>query len=257
MFLVSVILAVPMQLFMSEATAAENKKLVYDDAGLLSQEDYEALNVMANQYGAKRQTDFIIVTSKDTGNVDVVKMTDDFYDKQAPGYDKPHGNAAILMLDMKNREVYLAGFYKGKQYLDDKRLDQLRAKITPKLTSGQYRQAFETYIQTAYKYMGVRPGVNPDNILFNLWFQLGASLVLGGAVVGTMAYHSGGRVTVQRQTYEDASTSGVLDHQDQYLRTTTSRRKIEKNNNGGGSGGGGGGGTTGGGHSHSGSRGSF
>ncbi|MNE72309.1 hypothetical protein D3C80_1682370 [compost metagenome] len=104
--------------------------------------------------------------------------------------------------------------------------------------------------------MGFEPGVNPDNILFNIWFQLGGALAIGGIVVGMMAYRSGGRVTVNRRTYEDASTSGIVDHQDRYIRTTVTKTKIEKSS-GGGSGGGGGGGVTSGGHSHSGSRGKF
>ncbi|MNC43714.1 hypothetical protein D3C75_925890 [compost metagenome] len=180
-------------------------------------------------------------------------MTEDFYDSKAPGYDKPHGNTAILTMDMRNREVYLAGFYMGEEYLDDQRMDKIRAKITPYLSAGDYRKAFEVYLDTANRYMGFKPGVNPDNILFQLWFQLVVSLGLGAIVVGTMAYHSGGRVTVSRETYEDAASSGILDRQDQYLRTTVTRTKIPKNTGGGGGGRGGGGG----GHSHSGSRGSF
>ncbi|MBC8079502.1 MAG: TPM domain-containing protein, partial [Gorillibacterium sp.] len=227
---------------------------VYDEAGLLSQEEYDRLNLMANEYGAKRETDIVIYTSNNTESMDVMKMTQDFYDEHAPGYDKSHGNAVILTMDMKNREIYLAGFYKAKEYLDDGRLDKIRNKITPYLTSGDYELAFEKYIKTAHKYMGFRPGANPDNILFNGWFQLAVSLGIAGIIVGLMAYHSGGRVTVDRRTYEDAGTSGILEQQDQYIRTTVTKRKIEKSSGGGS---GGGGGTSGGGHSHSGSRGSF
>lgn len=238
------------------ADAAETKKMIYDEAGLLTSEQAETLNELANEYAEKRETDMLVVTSANAANADVKKMAEDFYDKQAPGYDKPHGNAVILMMDMKNREIYLAGFYKAKTYLDDSRLDQIRGKISPDLTSGDYETAFRTYMKTAYRYMGVRPGVNPDNLLFNTWFQLAVSVVLAVVIVAAMVFRSGGRITVQRQTYEDASESGVLDHRDQYIRTTVTKRKIEKNRGGGGSGGGGGG-KTGGGHSHSGSRGSF
>jgi uncharacterized protein len=234
--------------------AADDKKLIYDDAGLLDQEQYDELNAMANLYGAERETDIIIFTSDNTDNIDVMKLMQNFYDEKAPGYDKPHGNVAILTMDMKNRELYLGGFYKAKEYLDDGRLDQIRNKISSDLTNGDYALAFETYILTAHKYMGFPPGVNPDNLLFSLWFQLSASLVIGGIIVTMMAYRSGGRITVNRQTYEDSGTSGILKDRDKYLHTTTTRQKIEKNNN---SGSGGGGGTTGGGHSHSGSRGSF
>lgn len=224
LLLFAVFLVLPMELAVG-AEEAKSKPLIYDDSGLLSQEANDELNALANQYGARRETDIIIVTSKNTQNADVQKMTEDFYDNHAPGYDKPHGNAVILTVDMRNREVYLAGFYKAKEYLDDARLDKIRNKISPYLTEGDYERAFRTYIQTANKYMGIRPGANPDNPLFNGWFQLAVSLVVGAVVVGVMAYRSGGRVTVTRQTYEDASTSGVLDHRDQYLHTTTTRQK--------------------------------
>lgn len=253
LFFIAVYLAIPMRMTVA---AAEVKTLIYDEAGLLNQDEYNELNRMANEYGAERETDIIIYTSNNDENMDVMELTEDFYDEQVSGSDNLQVNAAILTMDMRNRDFYLAGFYKGKKYLDDGRLDKINNKITPDLANGDYKLAFAKYIKTTHKYMGFEPGVNPDNILFNGWFQLAVSLGVGGIIVTMMAYRSGGRVTVNRQTYEDASTSGILDSQDQYTRTTTTKRKIEKNNSGG-SGGGGGGGTTGGGHSHSGSRGSF
>lgn len=250
LFFYAVYFAIPTQM----VAAAGVKQLIFDEANLLNQEEYNELNAMANEYGAKRETDIIILTSNNAENIDVEDMTEHFYDERAPGYDKPHGNAVILTLDMKNHKMYLAGFYKAEKYLDDGRLDKIRGKISPDLTNGDYKLAFEKYIKTVDKYMGFEPEVNPDNILFNIWFQLGGALAIGGIAVSFMVYRSGGRVTVNQRTYEDASTSGILDHQDRYIRTTTTKRKIEKNDGGGS---GGGGGTTPGGHSHSGSRGSF
>lgn len=242
----------------TEAEAASEKRaapkqLIFDEAGLLSRADYDELSAMAYDYGSQRDTDMIIFTTPNPAGIDVVKLTQDFYDKQAPGFDKPHGNAVLLTLDMKHREVYLAGFYKAKEYLDDGRLDRIRNRITPELTSGDYALAFQTYIELSHRYLGYPPGVDPDNILFKTWFQLAVSIGIAGAVVGVMAYRSGGRVTVDRRTYEDAAHSGILERQDQYLHTVTTKRKIETNSGRRG----GGGGTTGGGHSHSGSRGSF
>ncbi|ANS77317.1 hypothetical protein AWM70_17960 [Paenibacillus yonginensis] len=255
LLLVWVAAGLPFQHASAASEGNANKSLIYDEAHLLTAEQTKELNELALRYGAERETDFIIFTTDNPENLDVVDLTENFYDEKAPGYDKSHGNAAILTLDMRNRDVYLAGFYKAEERLDDGRLQKIRSKITPDLTEGNYADAFETYIKTAYKYMGFKPGVNPDNILFNGWFQLGVAVVIGGIVVGIMAYRSGGTVTVNRMTYEDAATSGVLAQEDRYIRTTTTRRKIERQSSG--SGGGGGGGRTGGGHSHSGSRGSF
>lgn len=237
--------------------AAEIKLLIYDQAELLTQDEHDELNQMANEYGAKRETDIIILTTNNAENVDIVDITENFYDEIGLGYDQAFGNAVILTLDMKNRDVYLAGFYKAEEYLDDGRLDKIREKITSDLSSGNYKSAFKKYIKTSYKYMGFKPGVNPDNILFNIWFQLGVAIAIGWIIVGVMAYRSGGRITVNRKTYEDGGSSGIVDRQDRYIRTTVTKTQIPKNNGGGSGGGGGGGGVTRGGHSHSGSRGKF
>ncbi|MCG7408767.1 TPM domain-containing protein [Paenibacillus sp. ACRRX] len=254
LFLIAMMLIVPMHLAAGEASTTNIKQLIYDEAGLLSQEEYNEINALANQYGVEREADIIIVTVNNESPTDVKRMTQEFYDEHAPGYDKPHGNAVILTLDMNSRELYLAGFYKAKLYLNDERLDHIRDKIAPDLTNGDYKLAFEKYIQTAHKYMGFKPEVNPNNIFYNVWIQLGISVILGGIIVTAMVLRSGGRITVNSRTYEDAATSGLVDYEDRYLRSNTTKRKIEKSSNGGSSGGGG---TTSGGHSHSGSRGSF
>lgn len=237
-----------------EAEAANTKKTIYDFAGLLNKDEVQQLEEISNKYSSERETDFIILTTNDTKGKDIVKYMQDFYDENALGYDKPHGNTAILTIDMQHRDVYLAGFYKAKKYLDDSRLDLIREKITPDLSDGNYYDAFETFIKTSYKYMGFEPGVNPDNILFNIWFQILSSIGIAGIVVGIMLYNTGGKVTINARTYEDTNTSEVLQRKDQYIRTSISKQKIQKNDNNGG---GGGGGTSSGGHSHSGSRGSF
>ncbi|MBW8349761.1 TPM domain-containing protein [Bacillus sp. IITD106] len=240
--------------FSINAHAVEQK--IYDYAGLLTDDQVQKLEAMANEYGAKRNTDFIILTTNGTEGKGAKKYMQDFYDDKAPGYDKPHGNAAILTIDMEKRDVYLAGFYKAEKYLDDERLTQIREKITPDLSSGNYEQAFEDFIKTSYKYMGFRPGVNPDSLFFNIWFQIICSLGLAGIIVGIMAYNSGGRVTINSSTYEDSNNSRVLDRRDIYIRTTTTKRRKPSNNSSGG-GSRGGGGFTSGGHSHSGSGGKF
>ena len=253
--LIFLVLAFFLPLFLNSASAA-TKQNVYDFASLLTDEEVAQLEDLANTYGAKRETSFVILTIADPAGKDIVDYTEDFYDEKALGYDKPHGNTAILTIDMKNRDVYLAGFYKAEQYLDDSRLDLIREKITPDLTDGNYYKAFQSFMETSSKYMGIRPGVNPDNPLFNLWIQLLISIGIAGIVVGLMVYSSGGKVTVNDRTYMDVSNSKVLDRRDAYVRKTVTRQRKPSNNNNNG-GGGGGGGVSRGGHSHSGSRGSF
>lgn len=238
---------------------AAGKQLVYDHAGLLSSGEIDALEARAAKLGAKRETDFIIITLNGTGGKDIVDYVADFYDEMAPGFDRPHGNTAILAIDLEERDVFLAGFKKAETYLDDKRLDMIRTRITPALSAGDYYGAFLKYVDLSHEYMGIRPGANPENLLFKTWFQLAVSFGVAAIAVGVMAYHSGGRVTVNAHTYLDGTRSGIISKTDRFINKTVSRKKIERSSSGGGGGGfgGGGGGVTRGGHTFSGSRGKF
>ena len=235
---------------------ANSKQYVYDNATLLNQSEIDKLEMLAEKLSEEHETDFIIVSYDE--EYDVMRYTQDFYDENELGYDKAHGNTAMLTIDMNNREIYLAGFYKGEKYLDNERLDLIRDQITPSLTEGDYFGAFETFLEKANRYMQFRPGVNPENILFQPYFRIGVPILIAIIVVALMAFHTGGRVTTNDRTYLDTNRTRVNTRRDRFInKTVTKRRKPSNNNKGGGSGTGGGGGITRGGHSHSGSRGSF
>nr|WP_239540833.1 TPM domain-containing protein [Pullulanibacillus pueri] len=239
--------------FGSFAQAASKHEVIYDGAHLLKDNEKAKLESLSSKLGKDRKTDFLIITVNGTDGKTLEDYVEDFYDKEAPGYDKKHGNTAILAIDMKDRDVYLAGFEKAEDYLDSDRMNQIREAITPALSDGDYYKAFSDFIQKAHDYMGYKPGVNPNSILFKWWFQIAASLFIALIVVGLMAYRSGGRVTVNARTYLDNQHSGVVSDYDNFLRRTVTRRRKPSNNSKDG----GGGGVTPGGHSHSGSSGKF
>ncbi|MBB6447426.1 TPM domain-containing protein [Bacillus benzoevorans] len=241
---------------LTQAESMNQKQFIYDNAQLLTKEETTQLELLSSELSKERNTAFVIITLNGTEGKTIVQYMEDFYDEQALGYDQPHGNTALLIMDMQGRDVYLAGFKKAEQYLDSVRLEMIRNQITPDLSEGAYDKAFSSFIETAYDYMGYEPGVNPENIFFKWWFQLVLSITLAGVIVALMAYRSGGRVTVNGSTYIDKKQSAVISEYDQFVRETVTRVKKPSNPSNGG-GGGGGGGTTGGGHSYSGSGGKF
>lgn len=272
--------------FTVQAESVNQKQFVFDYAGLLTDQEVTQLESLADELGAESDTAFLIITANGTDGKDIVDYVGDFYDENAPGYDQPYGNTAILAIDMEERDIYLAGFKKAELYLNDQRLDVIRESITPALSDENFYAAFSEFISSSHSYMGIEPetssdnpgsypdddggyqnydedynyyaGGNPsDNIFFQLWFQLIVSFIVGGAVVGILAYNSGGRVTVSSRTYMNSNSSKVLHQHDRYLRKTVTRVKKPTNNNNNSGGFTGGGGITGGGHSHSGSRGKF
>ncbi|RKD22917.1 hypothetical protein BEP19_11820 [Ammoniphilus oxalaticus] len=243
----------------AKAEPVDRQQYIFDYAELLTPQEREQLQSLASKLGAERETAFLIVTLKGTGHLDISEYIDEFYDNGAPGYDKPHGNTAMLTIDLMEKEVELTGFKKAEDYLDNDRMDQIRRKITPHLKEARYYESFSTFITTSHKYMGYEPGVDPENILFKWWFQVSVAIGVAGAVVFLMAYHSGGRVTVNQQTYLDGQRSRVVDQSDRYVRQTVTKRKKPSSNSrsSGGGGGGGSGRVTPGGHSRSSSRGKF
>lgn len=246
-------------IFTLEVNAKTDKQRIYDFAEILTKSEVEELETIAQKYSDKRETDFIILTTPDSGKKDIKKFMQDFYDDEGLGYDKKHGNVAILSLDMKNRDVYLAGFYKAKERLDNARLTKIREKITPDLSAGNYSSAFESFIITGHKYMAFKPGVDPTNPLFNTWVQLAVAIGLGAVIVWSLARNVATKVTTHAGTYRDGERTKILSKRDRYIKTTvTKRRRPKQSSSGGGRGGGfSGGGRTSGGHSHSGSRGKF
>lgn len=253
------ILLLPSTTIFAKKTENE-KQRIYDFANLLEDDEIQKLEDLSQKYSRRREVDIIVLTTNDTGGKYIEEYMEDFYDEEGLGYNKAHGNTAILSLDMKNRDVNVSGFYKGEEYLDNKRADMVREKITPDLSDGDYYKGFHSFIKTSYKYMGIRPGMNPNNILFKLWFQLAVSLGIAGITVGFMFYNSSGKTTVHEGTYMDSDSSRVLARRDDFVRRSVQKRRKPSSNSSSGSGGssgGMGGGTSSGGHSHSSSSGKF
>lgn len=258
------------------SVAAEEDKRIYDDAGLLTFSEYQDLEQLSLQYGEEAGIGIYILTHDDPGAVDAEVYIEDFYDKGN------YGDSVFLLIDMHNRDVVIEGYGTAQTYIHSKRGDVIRDEITPYLSDGDYRTAFQIYIEESAAYMKDDSELNYDydysydsegnrvtgnsssdpakNVITNVWFQLLISLAIGGIVVGVMAYNSGGRMTAGGNTYMDPGHSGLIGRRDLYLRTTVTRVRRPQNNNtgrGGFNAGGFRGGISSGGSSHSTSRGKF
>ncbi|KYG91280.1 hypothetical protein A0U40_15060 [[Bacillus] sp. KCTC 13219] len=232
------------------AESTNQTQYIFDYANLLTAEEKQELESLAKELSADYKTAFLILTVDGTNGKGIRGYMEDFYDNEAPGYNKPHGNTAMLSIDMQERDVFLSGFKKAEVYLDDGRLSVIREELTPSLSNGDYYGAFRHFIVASHEYMSY----GPNSILFRWWFQLGAAILLAAIIVGLMAYSSGGRMTTTERDYFNPNGSGITKKHDRFLRTTVTKTKKPSSNSGGGSGGGG---TTGGGHSYSGSGGKF
>lgn len=229
------------------ASAAVDQR-IYDNADLLSESEIAELEAVAEEHSRKHGTDFLFLTTADEQSLYIQDAMGDFYDTWAE--ENGQENAVLLSMNIATRDVYLAGFGTAETTLDNQRVNLVLDRIIPEMQRGDYAGAFHETVNTSSRYMEFRPGVNPENIFFKTWFQLMLALLLGGVIVGSMVYNSGGRVTTSASTYFDGNNTRVTGKLDQFRNKTVSRRKVPKKSSGGG--GFGGGGMTGGGRSFSG-----
>ena len=253
----TIILLVPL---FSTANAATDKQRIFDDANILSAQEKSSLERFAQKYSDKRKVDFLIITMD--GDEDITKYMGDLYDQKGFGYNKKHGDVALIALNMhpERRDVQLAGFGEVEYTLPNDRFYTIREKVTPNLTKGNYKVAFEDFIKLSARYMQFKPGIDPANPVYNPYIQIAIACFIGLGAVAIMASNRRPKITFTAATYFDERTSKVNRKEDKYLRKTISKTySPQKDDNGGSSGGGGfsGGGTTGGGSSFSGSRGKF
>lgn len=261
---------------------------VYDNAGLLSTDEVKSLEKLCIEQGDEVGIEILILTHNDSDAEHPEFYLEDFNDAL------PEADRVLLLVDMYNRIFWIQGYGLAETYIHSKRIDTIVEAITSPLSKGNYVEAFETYINMCTEYMTDDSELNWDHdytvstpqsnspdgpyyddtwpydsygnskadIFTTWWVQLIISFLIGGIVVGIMAYNSGGKMTAGSNTYLDRSQSGLIGRRDQYLRTRTTRvRKPQQNNNntrgGGFNSGGFKGGVSSGGRSHSSGGGKF
>ena len=228
--------------------SAEVDQHIYDEAGLLSESEISNLEAYAAEKSLEQGVEFLLLTTNSTDGLPIETYMGNFFDGLADASGQE--NAVVMTIDMGGREFYVAGFGTAETRLDNERIEMVLDQVAPYMAAAQYGDAFRETVSTADRYMEYRPGVNPESIFLQTWFHAAAGLLLGGVVVGSMLYNSGGRNTTTPATYIDRDNTRVTRDSDRFRNKTVTRRKIPKNNNSGG--GFGGGGMTGGGRSFSG-----
>lgn len=224
---------------------------VYDYAKLLTEEEVSRLEALSQSYYFENYTHFLIVTTKDRSEfpvdttVSYEKQTELFglavYNYFKDTYKEDTQNCVILTLDVSsNRYISVKAQGNTTTNMNRTRETMIAEKLTSYMKDKNYLGTCQNFVKLSSYYLQVKPGINPDAIYLKTWFQILISVLLGGAIVGIMAFNSGGSITTTEKTYLDEANSHVLARRDRYIRTTKNRRKREnddnKRNKGGGNG---------------------
>lgn len=239
----AVLLAVLAALCFCTAAFAGNDRKVVDMAGLLDGSEAEKLQEqfteLADQYGC----DVAVVTTDSCGGWSPQDYTDNYYEEH--GYGCGSGNDGImLMVSMGERKFHLATFGAAIDIFTDYGLEKIDELITPKLSAGEYYEAFhkfgdlaETFIreaETGRPFDYSHSYKEPMSIGLRLLISLAVGALAAGGVLAVLFWQlrsvrsKGGA----REYVRDGSFH-VTRARDIFLYRTVTRHERPKENSGG------------------------
>lgn len=127
--------------------AAADYPLVNDEAALLSSSEVTALQEKAEEYSEKWQQDIVIYTTNDIGNSSAMEAADDYFDYSGFGQGDDY-SGVVLLLDMGGREYWISTCGSTITALTDDGISYIGDEIIDDLSSGDYADAFDTYLDT-------------------------------------------------------------------------------------------------------------
>lgn len=124
---------------------------VYDQAGLLTEEEEQSLEEMAIQFRDSWDMNFLVVTTDDAEGKSSRDYADDFYDECFPEDTQEDG--VLFLIDMDNREIYLSTCGQAIRYLTDSRIDNILDRAYVKVADGDYYGTFSAFFDRTEYYL--------------------------------------------------------------------------------------------------------
>ena len=143
------------------AYAAQEIPMVMDHAELLSQDEAALLENRAGDLGEEYHTHVVIVTVDSLDGKSAQAYADDYFDQNGYGYgiDK---NGILFLLAMEEREWYISTSGDTIFAVTDYGVQQLgNAALDGGLSSGDYYEAFDAYLNTLEYYLSADQAGSP------------------------------------------------------------------------------------------------
>ena len=215
---------------------------IYDEANLLSEDEEASLMAQLEKYSSKYSADIAIVTTNDAGGMSSQAYADAYAEKIGQSMSGDEYPGILFLIDMDNRQIYMATQGRAMNYYDDYRISKVLDNCYNHITDGDYKGTCEAFLKGVRDYMGRSTSKSARMDAFGVLIRLLIAMAIGAVATFAMVFRRGGHVTTNSRTYFDASGSHLDAKEDRFMNRTVTRRHIEKPKGGGGSGGSGGGG---------------
>ncbi len=254
--LFSLLLAVCMCLFLGSGSAfAESPVvLVEDQAGLLTQSEIESLNGTALKVFWETSWNVFVVTTDESDEAQL--FAEEFFLEHASGDD-----GIVCLIDMENRELYLATSGTAIDYITDQRLEGILDDAYGGASNGDYKKALEEMLSGALS--AYRKGIPGGHYRYDedtgeitytdrsrsvsMGMLLGAAIaflvvtaLVYGGVTGRYQMTLGG----YKYDWRSHMKGKISLHEDRFVNRFVTRRHIPRNPPPSGGGGGHGGGSS-------------
>lgn len=223
---------------------AGNAGGIFDGADLLTDSEEQALLQKLTKYSEKYEADIAIVTTADAGGQTAQAYADAYAEKLGQSMTADEYPGILFLIDMDNREIYIATQGKAIGWYDEKRIDKILDNCYDHIIDGEYKATCDAFLKGVRDYMGREAGRSARMDIFGVLIRLVIALAVGAAATFAMVHRRGGSVTTSAATYFNAAQSHLDGREDRFINRTVTRRHIPKpQNNGGGHGGGSSGGS--------------
>ncbi len=138
---------------------ADAKKAVsgiYDEANLLSEDEEASLMAQLEKYSSKYSADIAIVTTNDAGGMSSQAYADAYAEKIGQSMSGDEYPGILFLIDMDNRQIYMATQGQAMNYYDDYRINKVLDNCYSHITDGDYKGTCEAFLK------GVRADPSAD-----------------------------------------------------------------------------------------------
>lgn len=222
--------------------AAGGTPKIIDEADLLTSSQEERLSDKAEALADEYRIDVVILTVEDLHGKNINAYADDYFDDRGYGIGGDH-SGVIFVLSIGDRETAISTCGKGIDALTDYGQDQLFDEIMDDISSGNYFDAFDTYLdELDHYFQSYRSGDPIDkpisifSILTKILFALAVGVIVAFLIVTVMGHGmKTARAQKSAQSYVVPGSYDLYVQRDIFLYSQT--RKVKKETSSSSSGG--------------------
>lgn len=136
----------------SDSASYRHPARLVDDSHLLSSDEAAELTDILNEISERRQFDVVVVTVDSLSSKSAMAFADDYYDYGGYGMGADR-DGVLLLVSMEERDWYISTRGYGITAITDAGRRTMSSYFVPKLSDGEYFEAFKTYAELCDEYV--------------------------------------------------------------------------------------------------------